>query len=98
MAKISANYEVVFIIDPAQGEEAVAATVAKFQTLAEQNATDGVGDEWGKRRLAYAIDYKTEGYYVLMTFACDPSLIKEIDRIAGINENVIRRLITKRNA
>ena len=40
MAKISANYEVVYIIDPAQGEEAVAATVAKFQSLAEQNATD----------------------------------------------------------
>ena len=57
MAKISANYEVVYIIDPAQGEEAVAATVAKFQSLAEQNATDVVVDEWGKRRLAYAIDY-----------------------------------------
>ena len=47
MAKISANYEVVYIIDPAQGEEAIAATVAKFQTLAEQNATDVVVDEWG---------------------------------------------------
>ena len=44
MAKISANYEVVYIIDPAQGEEAVAATVAKFQSLAEQNATDVVVD------------------------------------------------------
>ena len=68
MAKISANYEVVYIIDPAQSEEAIAATVAKFQTLAEQNGSDVVVDEWGKRRLAYAIDYKTEGYYVLMSF------------------------------
>ena len=67
MAKISANYEVVYIIDPAQSEEAIAATVAKFQTLAEQNGSDVVVDEWGKRRLAYAIDYKTEGYYVLMS-------------------------------
>ena len=40
MAKISANYEVVYIIDPAQSEEAIAATVAKFQTLAEQNGSD----------------------------------------------------------
>ena len=49
MAKISANYEVVYIIDPAQGEEAIAATVAKFQTLAEQNnAINVVVDEWGK--------------------------------------------------
>ena len=42
MAKISANYEVVYIIDPAQSEEAIAATVAKFQTLAEQNGSDVV--------------------------------------------------------
>ena len=48
MAKISANYEVVYIIDPAQGEEAIAATVAKFQTLAEQNGSDVVVDEVGQ--------------------------------------------------
>ena len=81
MAKISANYEVVYIIDPAQGEEAIAATVAKFQTLAEQNGSDVVVDEWGKRRLAYAIDYKTEGYYVLMSFTSGPEFPKELDRI-----------------
>ena len=80
MAKISANYEVVYIIDPAQGEEAVAATVAKFQTLAEQHASNVVVDEWGKRRLAYAINYKTEGYYVLMSFTCGPEFPKELDR------------------
>ena len=96
MAKISANYEVVFIIDPAQGEEAVAATVAKFQTLAEQNATDVVVDEWGKRRLAYAIDYKTEGYYVLMSFTSAPEFPAELDRILGITDGILRRLITLR--
>ena len=90
MAKISANYEVVYIIDPAQGEEAVAATVAKFQSLAEQNATDVVVDEWGKRRLAYAIDYKTEGYYVLMSFTSGPEFPKELDRILGITEGIMR--------
>lgn len=93
MAKISANYEVVYIIDPAQGEEAVAATVAKFQALAEQNATDVVVDEWGKRRLAYAIDYKTEGYYVLMTFVSGPAFPRELDRKLRIAEGVMRSLI-----
>ena len=96
MAKISANYEVVYIIDPAQGEEAVAATVAKFQSLAEQNATDVVVDEWGKRRLAYPINYKTEGYYVLMSFTSGPEFPKELDRILGITDGVIRSLITMR--
>ena len=94
MAKISANYEVVYIIDPAQGEEAIAATVAKFQTLAEQNnAINVVVDEWGKRRLAYAIDYKTEGYYVLMSFTSGPEFPKELDRILGIIEGIMRSMI-----
>ena len=94
MAKISANYEVVYIIDPAQGEEAIAATVAKFQTLAEQNnAIKVVVDEWGKRRLAYAIDYKTEGYYVLMSFTSGPEFPKELDRILGITEGIMRSMI-----
>lgn len=94
MAKISANYEVVYIIDPAQGEEAIAATVAKFQMLAEQNnAINVVVDEWGKRRLAYAIDYKTEGYYVLMSFTSGPEFPKELDRILGITEGIMRSMI-----
>ena len=94
MAKISANYEVVYIIDPAQSEEAIAATVAKFQTLAEQNnAINVVVDEWGKRRLAYAIDYKTEGYYVLMSFTSGPEFPKELDRILGITEGIMRSMI-----
>ena len=47
MAKISANYEVVFVLDPAQGEEAIAAQVANFKALAEQNGSDVVVEEWG---------------------------------------------------
>ena len=93
MAKISANYEVVYVLDPAQGEEAVAATVAKFQTLAEQHASNVVVDEWGKRRLAYAINYKTEGYYVLMTFVSGPEFPRELDRKLRIAEGVMRSLI-----
>ena len=93
MAKISANYEVVYIIDPAQGEEAIAATVAKFQALAEQNGSDVVVEEWGKRKLAYAIDYKTEGYYVLMSFTSAPEFPEELDRILGISEDIMRSMI-----
>ena len=94
MAKISANYEVVYIIDPAQGEEAIAATVAKFQALAEQNnAINVVVDEWGKRRLAYAIDYKTEGYYVLMSFTSGAEFPAELDRIFGITDGIMRSMI-----
>ena len=93
MAKVSANYEVVYIIDPAQGEEAVAATVEKFKTLAEQNATAVEVEEWGKRRLAYAINYKTEGHYVLMSFTSDSAFPKELDRVLGITDGILRSMI-----
>ena len=93
MAKVTANYEVVYIIDPAQGEEGIAALVAKFKTLAEQNATNVEVEEWGKRKLAYAINYKTEGYYVLMSFTSAPEFPKELDRILGITDGIIRSMI-----
>ena len=93
MAKISANYEVVYILDPALGEEAIAATVAKFKTLAEENGSNVEVEEWGKRKLAYAIDYKTEGHYVLMSFTSEPAFPKELDRVFGITEGIMRSMI-----
>ena len=97
MAKISANYEVVYIVDPAVGEEAIAATVEKFKALTEQHGCSAVEvEEWGKRRLAYAIDYKTEGYYVLMSFTSDPAFPKELDRILGITDGILRSMIIRK--
>ncbi len=93
MAKISGNYEVIFIIDPTVGEEATAALVTKFKDLVEQNATLTEVDEWGKRRLAYPINYRTEGYYVLMTFTSEPSFPAEMDRIFKITDGILRSMI-----
>lgn len=93
MAKVSANYEVVYIIDPAQGDEGVAALVEKFKTLAEQNATNVEVEEWGARKLAYPINFKNDGYYVLMSFSSEPAFPKELDRVLGITDGVMRSLI-----
>ncbi len=93
MAKISANYEVLFIIDPAQGEEGVAALTEKFKTLVEQNSSAMEVEEWGKRKLAYAINYITEGYYVLINFTSAPDFPKELDRILGITDGILRSMI-----
>ena len=99
MAKISENYEVVYIIDPAQGEEAIAATVEKFKALTEQHGCTAVEvEEWGKRRLAYAIDYKTEGHYVLMSFTSDSAFPKELDRVLGITDGILRSMIVCKGA
>ena len=93
MAKVNANYEVVYILDPAMGEEAIAAMVAKFKTLVETQGTVSEVDEWGKRRLAYPINDLNEGYYVLMTFTAEPSLPAELDRVLKITEGVMRSMI-----
>ena len=93
MAKITDNYEVVYIIDAALSEETVAATVEKFKTLAEQHCSAVEVEEWGKRRLAYAINYKTEGYYVLMSFTSGPEFPKELDRVLGITDGILRSMI-----
>jgi len=87
MAKLSGNYEVVFILNPNLDEEATAAMVAKFKTLGEQNGTLAEVEEWGKRHLAYPINDLTEGYYVLMTFNAKPEFPRELDRILRITDN-----------
>ena len=85
------KYEVVYIIDPAVEDEARKALIAKFNDLITGNggSVDKV-EEWGKKRLAYAIDYKTEGYYVLVNFQAEAELPKELERNLQISDSVIR--------
>ena len=90
------KYEVVYIIDPAVEDEARKALIAKFNDLITGNGgnVDKV-EEWGKRRLAYAIDYKTEGYYVLVNFQAEAELPKELERNLQISDSVIRYQVIK---
>ena len=66
---------------------------AYIKTLAEQNGSAVEVEEWGSRKLAYPINYKTEGYYVLMTFVSGPEFPRELDRKLRIAEGVMRSLI-----
>ncbi|MDD4716012.1 MAG: 30S ribosomal protein S6 [Oscillospiraceae bacterium] len=93
MAKVSADYEVVYILKPNLGEEENAALVEKFKTLAESHGTLKEVDEWGKRRLAYPINDMQEGYYVLMAFQSAPAFPAELDRVFKITDGVMRSLI-----
>lgn len=93
MAKVSAKYESIFILDVDLGEEVIAENVAKFKALVETNGTLTNIDEWGKRRLAYAINDKLEGYYVFMEFESVPSFPAELDRIYKITEGIMRSII-----
>lgn len=93
MAKISAKYEVLYIIDATIEEEQKNALVEKFKAMVEAEGTLTSIDEWGKRRLAYPINDMAEGYYVLMTCECKPELPAELDRVFKITEGIMRSLI-----
>lgn len=96
MAKATEKYELMYIINPTLSEEDNTAIVEKFKALVEQHGTLDEMELMGKRKLAYEIDHLTEGYYVLVKFTSSPDFPKELDRILGINDSVIRSLITVR--
>ena len=96
MAKASEKYEVMYIINPNFGEEERAAVVEKFKALVEANGTLDELTDMGKRKLAYEMNYISEGYYILMKFTSGPDFPAELDRILGITDGIMRRLITMR--
>lgn len=95
MEKKVASYETMYVVDGTLADDAIAALVAKFTALANDNATDVVVNEWGKRRLAYPINYKNDGYYVVMNYKSEPDFPAEIERVFGITEGIIRSITTR---
>ena len=93
------KYEMLYLIDSAVAEEARDATIARFEDLVKSLGGTAVStDKWGMKKLAYPINYKSDAFYVLMTFEAEGSAVKELDRVAGITDGVIRRMITKAQA
>ena len=90
------QYEVMYVIDTALEDSARTELINRFSELVTKNGgeVDRV-DEWGKRRLAYAINYKTEGYYVLMYIKGPSELPRELERNLQISENVLRYLVIR---
>ena len=89
-------YESMFIVDVTDGEDAVKASVEKFVGLINANSeTVYEVNEWGKRRLAYPINDKPEGYYVVVTFKADPEFPAEFERLANIDESILRSMIIR---
>ena len=93
------KYESLYIITPELEHEAIKPTVEKFSALVSANGGEVEKiDEWGRRRLAYLIDYKSEGYYVLMQFAGNHELPHELERNLRNDENILRFIVTVREA
>lgn len=91
------KYEMLYILDVDLSDEVKESIIKKFEDLVAKNggAVEKT-DRWGVRKLQYPINYKSEGYYVLMTFEAEKSLVVELKRVAGITDGIVRRLITKR--
>ncbi len=94
MAKKSASYELMVVISLSKGEEAVQNIWAKVKALIEKNAELGEVDEWGKRKLAYPINYETDAYYIVAGFTSTPDFPAELDRVLNITDGVLRSMIT----
>ena len=97
MVEVINSYETIFIVDVTKTEEEVNAIVEKIKSLIESNATLESVDSWGKRRLAYEIDDKTEGFYVLVNFTSKPEFPKELERVYGITDGIMRYITVKKD-
>ena len=96
MENVKNKYETIFVIDASLTEDQINATTEKFKSLIEANATVESVDVWGKRRLAYPIDYKTEGYYVLVNFESQAEFIAELERVYNITDGILRTIVVRK--
>ena len=96
MAKTGEKYEAVLVFSLKNGEDAVKALVTKFSDLIKEHAELVDVDEWGKRKLAYDINYESEGYYVIYHFDAKPEFPDEFERVINITDSVLRSLVVLR--
>lgn len=96
MAKVGEKYEAVLVFSLKNGEEQVQALEAKFTDLIKEHAELVSVDEWGKRKLAYDINYETEGFYVVYSFDSKPDFPDELERVINITDGVLRSIVTLR--
>ena len=93
-----AKYEMLYLINSALTDEAKDAKIAKFEGVVTSMGGAIVStDKWGTKKTAYPINYKNDAYFVLMTFEANGKVVEELKRIAGIDADIVRRLITKLN-
>jgi small subunit ribosomal protein S6 len=90
------HYEIMIILDPNIEERTVQPSLEPFLKV----VTDGGGkvektDIWGKRRLAYPIEKKPEGYYAVVDLTAEPSVVLEMDRQLNLNEAILRTKVTR---
>ena len=87
------NYELLFILDPAMDEAARNQMIATVKGIIYADGEAGEADLWGAKKLAYPINKKKDGFYVLIPFKASAELPKELDRRLKISDNCMRHII-----
>jgi small subunit ribosomal protein S6 len=91
------DYEILLMLDPELPEERQTEIVTRAREAIERDGGKFDAHEpWGRRRLAYEIDHKSEGSYHLLTFAAEPATLEEISRVLKITDGVMRHLAVRR--
>lgn len=91
------NYEILYIIDNKCDDAAKEAAIVKYEGLVTANggSVEKI-DKWGMKRFAYPINFKNDGYYVLMTFSAPAELPKEIERQMRISDDIVRFMVIRK--
>ena len=90
------QYETVFILTPVLSDEQMKETVAKFKTVLTDNGAEIVNEEiWGLKKMAYAIQKKSTGFYNLFEFKAEPTVIEKLETAFRRDEKVIRFITVK---
>ncbi|MGI6733520.1 MAG: 30S ribosomal protein S6 [Anaerovoracaceae bacterium] len=91
------NYEVMFIIEATLEDSEKEAAIEMVKEVIYAGGEVGKVDVWGMRKLAYPIEKKSEGYYVVIEFKANSDLPKELDRRLKISDNIIRHIIINKD-
>lgn len=87
------NYEVLFILDPVMDDSEKNAMIERVKEIINDGGEAGEVDIWGNRRLAYEINKKKDGFYVLIQFKANADMPKELDRRLRISDSIMRHII-----
>lgn len=90
------DYEILLLLDPDLAEERQDEIVTRLRGQIEKGGgTFARHDPWGRRRLAYEIEKKTDGVYHLLQVSCAPETLEEISRVLRIDDGVLRHMATR---
>jgi small subunit ribosomal protein S6 len=94
--RIIDTYEVMLIVIPELDEEQVEDTIGRFRTIVERTGGEvGQDNNWGRRKLAYEIDHRVDGFYYVMEFSVGERTLSELKRILRVSDDILRHIIVK---